>query len=272
MRKSTSLESDKPRFKAQSSHAVTWRKLNPYEPQFICSVSLLCRSSAEKRSFLIYSSARGEDIGDGGGQPLWDHLPHGRVMPPQSWHKWPTSTIAPWDVTLSYLSPLCLVGGSHHSAGLWAPGEKPSDLISSMVSPQCCVHNKAFISGLWGTELRGKETPLLQSGAEGHAFWFPRENKNKTQKPAIKTEKRERPSSTYHPRCWEPALRRSGVTGGLHSVPHWSPPPGWSVYRWHLSRLAGRDSWLCTHSSREKNDPTAHTAPLLTPQPMYVAW
>lgn len=58
-------------------------EVKPYEPQFICSVSLLCRSSAEKLSFLIYSSAKGEDIGDGGGQPLQDHLPCGRVMPPQ---------------------------------------------------------------------------------------------------------------------------------------------------------------------------------------------
>lgn len=81
MGQSTGLESDKPSFKAQSSHAVTWGKLNPYEPQFICSVSLLCRSSAEKLASSFYSS----DIGDGGGQPLWDHLPHGRVMRPQSW-------------------------------------------------------------------------------------------------------------------------------------------------------------------------------------------
>ena len=84
MEKSTGLERDKPGLKAQSSHAVTWGKLNPYEPQLICSVSPLCRSSAEKLSFLIYSSARGEDTGAGGGQPLRDHLPCGRVMPPQS--------------------------------------------------------------------------------------------------------------------------------------------------------------------------------------------
>ena len=84
MEKSTGLERDKPSFKAQSSHAVTWGKLNPYEPRLICSVSPLCRSSAAKLSFFIYSSARGEDIGDGGGQPLRDHLPCGRVMPPQS--------------------------------------------------------------------------------------------------------------------------------------------------------------------------------------------
>lgn len=42
------------------------------------SLFALCPYSAdplqEKLSFLIYSS----DIGDGGGQPLWDHLPHGR--------------------------------------------------------------------------------------------------------------------------------------------------------------------------------------------------
>lgn len=46
-------------------------------------------------------------------------------------------------------------------------------------------------------------------------FGFPRKNKNKKQKPAIKTERRERLFSTCFPKCLELALRNLGVTGRL---------------------------------------------------------